>query len=163
MASGQSLIVFGPRANEPPASVPALFGTRNLRPILKFDDATNWSAIFSSILPRSYDGGGLTVYLHVSMTAATTGNTDWDASFERVGDQVLDIDTDSFAGVQSTDDTTVPGTSGLVDVIAIAFTDGAQMDSLLKGEQFRLKVTRDAVSDTASGYAEITKVEIKET
>ena len=80
-----------------------------------------------------------------------------------IGDQQQDIDSDGFAAVQSVDNTTVPATSGNVDVVSIAFTDGAQMDSVAVGESFRLKVTRDAASDTATGDAELVKVEIRET
>ena len=97
------------------------------------------------------------------MTSAEADTVDWDVAFERIGDQQLDIDGDSFAGVQSVDNTTVPGTTGLVDVVSIAFTDGAQMDSIAAGESFRIKVTRDAASDDAAGDAEILFVVVKET
>ncbi len=86
-----------------------------------------------------------------------------DVSIERIGDQVQNIDSDGFAAVNSVDNTVVPGTSGLVDIVNVAFTDGADMDSLAVGEGYRVKVTRDAVSDTAAGDAELRFVEIKET
>jgi len=105
----------------------------------------------------------LTVYIHYAMSSAESGDVDWDVAFERIGDQQLDIDADSFAAVQSVDNTTVPGTSGLVDIVSVAFTDGAQMDSVAVGEGFRMKVTRDAASDTAAGDAELRFVEVKET
>ncbi|KKN45307.1 hypothetical protein LCGC14_0684600, partial [marine sediment metagenome] len=124
---------------------------------------TNESAVFRSVLPTGYAGGGLTVYIHYAMTSAEADTVDWDVAFERIGDQQLDIDGDSFAGVQSVDNTTVPGTTGLVDVVSIAFTDGAQMDSIAAGESFRIKVTRDAASDDATGDAELLFVEIRET
>ena len=162
MASGNTLLFFTPLHNEPPASVPALLGLRNSHPILAFDDSTNWSAVFSAVMPRNYDGGGLTVYIHFAAVAAA-GNVDWDVSFERIGDQQLDIDGDGFAAVQSVDNNNVPGTSGLVDIVNVAFTDGAQMDSIAIGEGFRTKVTRDAASDTAIGYVQIVFLEIKET
>ncbi len=163
MATGNTLVVFMPQCNEPPASNAATFDTRNQHPVLDFDAATNESAVFSSIMPRHYAGGGITVYLHYSMTTAEADTVDWDVAFERVGDQQQDVDSDSFAAVQSVDNTTVPGTSGLVDIVSIAFTNGAQMDSVAVGEKFRLKVTRDAVSDDAAGDAELHAVELKET
>lgn len=162
MASGDTLLIFTPLSNEPPASVPALLDLRNSHPILNFDDSTNWSAVFTAIMPRNYAGGGLTVYIHFA-AVATSGDVDWDVSFERIGDQQQDIDSDGFAAVQSADNTTVPGTSGLVDIVSVAFTNGAQMDSIAVGESFRIKVTRDAVSDTAVGYAQLVAVEIEET
>ena len=164
MASGDTLIIFTPLANEPPTSNYATLDTRNNHPCLDFDASTNESAIFSGIMPQSYAGTtGITVYLHYAMSTATSGDIDWDIALERIGDQQLDIDADSFAAVNSVDNTTVPGTSGNVDIVSIAFTDGADMDSVAAGEAFRLKVTRDAANDTAAGDAELFKVEIRET
>ena len=164
MASGDTLLIFTPLHNEPPATNPATLDTRNQHPVLDFDATTNEDAVFSAVMPRSYAATtGLTVYIHYAMSSATSGDVDWDVAFERIGDQQLDIDADSFAAVQSVDNTTVPGTSGLVDIVSVAFTDGAQMDSVAVGEGFRVKVTRDAASDTATGDAEVLFVEIKET
>jgi len=163
MASGDSLLVFTPQANQPPASNYATLDTRNNHLVLDFDDTTNESTVFSGVMPRHYAGGGLTVYIHYAMTTATSGDVDLDAAFERIGDQQQDIDSDGFAAVNSVDNTTVPGTSGLVDIVNITFTDGADMDSIAVGEAFRLKITRDAASDTASGDLELLTLEIKET
>lgn len=163
MASGDTLVVFTPLNNEPPASNFATLDLRNQHPILDFDDTVNESAVFSSVMPRHYGGGGVTVYIHYAMASAEADTIDWDAAFERIGDQQQDIDVDGFAAVQSVDNTTVPGTSGLVDIVNIAFIDGAQMDSIAVGEGFRLKVIRDAVNDDAAGDAELLFVEIKET
>jgi hypothetical protein len=163
MGSGNSLLIFHPHNNEPGTANYATLDTRNQHPCLDFDDTTNESAIFSGVMPQLYSSGGVTVYLHYAMTSATTNTVDWDVAFERIGDQQQDIDSDGFAAVQSVDNTTVPGTSGNVDVVSIAFTDGAQMDSVAVGESFRLKVTRDAASDDATGDAELVKVEIRET
>ena len=163
MASGDTLLIFEPLANEPPSSNLATFDARNQHPVLDFDDTTNESAVFSAVMPRHYGGGGVTVYLHYSMTSGVAGDVDWDVAFERIGDQQQDIDADGFAAAKSVDDTTVPGTCGLVDVVSVAFTDGAEMDSVAAGEGFRLKIIRDAASDTASGDAELRFVELKET
>jgi len=163
MASGNTLLVFTPLHNEPPSANFATLDTRNLHPVLDFDAATNWSAIFSAVMPRAYDGGGVTVYLHYSMSSAEADTVDWDVAFELIGDQDLDIDGDSFAAVNSVDDTIVPGTTGLVDIVTVAFTNGADMDSVTVGDGFRLIVTRDAASDDAAGDAELVFVELKET
>ena len=163
MASGDTILIFTPLHNEPPTSNPATIDTRNLHPVLDFDASTNEHAVFSAIMPRSYAGGGITVRLHYAMSSATSGDIDWDVAFERIGDQQLDIDADSFAAVNSVDNTTVPGTSGNVDIVDVTFSDGADMDSVAVGEAFRLKVTRDAAADSASGDAELLAVEIKET
>jgi len=163
MAGGDTLIVFTALHNEPPSSNPATFDMRNEHPVLDFDASTNESAVFSGVMPQHYDGGGVTVYIHYAMTSATSNTVDWDVSWERIGDQQQDIDSDSFAAVNSVDNTTVPGTAGNVDVVSVAFTDGADMDSVAAGEGFRLKITRDASSDDAAGDAELLFVELRET
>jgi len=163
MASGDSLLIFTPSMNEPPATNYATLDLRNQHPVLDFDASTNEDAIFSAVMPRNYSGGGVTVYIHYSMSTATSGDIDWDVSFERIGDSVLDIDADSFATAVTVDDTTVPGTSGYVDVVNIVFTDGVVMDSVAASELFRIKVTRATDTGTATGDAELHAVEIKET
>lgn len=163
MASGDPLVVFYPTDNDPPASNPATPDTRNRHRVLDFDATTDESAVFTGFMPPNYGGGGVTVYIHYSMSTATSGDIDWDAQFERIGDQQQDVDSDSFAAVNSTNNTTVPGTSGLVDVVSITFTDGADMDSVGAEELFRLKIIRDASADTATGDAELHLVYIEET
>lgn len=163
MASGDTLLVFTPLHNEPTVSNPATLDTRNQHPVLDFDAGTNESAVFSSVMPQAYGGGGITVYIHYAMSSAVANTIDWDAAFERIGDQQQDLDSDGFAAVNSVDNTTVPGTSGLVDIVSIAFTDGADMDSVQPSESFRLKINRDAVNDDAAGDGELVKVEVRET
>lgn len=164
MATGQTLLVFVPAlCNEPPSSNYATFDTRNGHPVLDFDQSTDEAAIVSGVLPRNYGGNGLTVYLHFAATGITTGNVIWDVSIERVSDSQQDIDSDGFASAQSVT-VAVPGTDGHVKITSVAFTSGAQMDSLAAGEGFRLKVNRDANngSDTAAADAELRWIEIKE-
>ncbi len=163
MSSGDTLLLFTPLHNEPPTSAFATLDTRNSHPTLDFDAAANEDAIFSAVMPQHYGGGGVTVFLHYAMTSAVTLTVDWDVAFERIGDQQLDIDGDSFAAVNSVDNTTVPGTAGFVDIVSVAFTNGADMDSVAVGEAFRLLVRRDAVADDAAGDAELVRVEIRET
>ena len=163
MASGDTLLTFHPYNNEPPVANYATLDLRNLHPVLDFDDTTNEFAVFSAIMPRNYAGGGITAYIHYSMETAEVDTVDWDLAFERIGDEQLDIDGDDFAAVRSADNTTVPGTTGLVDIVSIAFTNGAEMDSVAVGELFRIKINRDASSDDASDDAELHAVELKET
>ena len=165
MASGNSLLQFSPLDNEPPSASFATLDTRNLHPCLDFDGAADESAVFTGIMPRSYAGGGITVYIHFAATSATSGNVVWNAAFERIGDGSQDIDSDGFASAQAVTHAT-SGTSGNVEIAAITFTDGAQMDSVAVGELFRLKITRDAdnASDTVDATdVELVAVELKET
>jgi hypothetical protein len=164
MASGNTLLVFTALANEPPATAYATLDLRNNHPVLNFDATTNESAVFRGVLPRHYGGGGITVYLHVAFASATTNEARFDVSFERIGDAQQNIDSDGFASAQSVD-VTAPATSGNVKIANIAFTNGAQIDSIAAGEMFRLKVTRDAsnVNDDATGDAQLIAIELKET
>lgn len=163
MASGDLLAKFTAHSNQPPASAYATPDVRNGRLVLDFDAATDESAVFGDVLPPSYDGGGLTVKVHCMHSSATSGSSRWQAQIER---QNTDQDSDSFAAAQSAA-AAANGTSGILSTASIAFTDGAQMDSLAAGEPFLLKVTRDANGDSgtddATGDAELQYVEVYET
>lgn len=162
MASGDTLLIFIPQCNEPPAATFATFDTRNQHPVLDF--ALNEIGVFSGVMPRHYGGGGITVYLHYAMTSAEANDIKLETYFERIGDAQQDLDSDGFAAAQNSGDITVPGASGNVDIIPTTHTDGGQMDSVAVGEGFRLKVKRIAVAGTdADGDLELRFVEIKET
>jgi len=163
MATGNTLLQFGPLHNEPPTSNYATFDLRNGHPVLDFDDTTQEAAIFTAVLPRHYSGGGITVYIHWAATSATSGTGGWDISFERIGDGQQDIDSDGFASAQTVTAATVPATSGNVKITNVAVTDGANIDSIAIGETFRLRVRRDVANDTATGDLELVGIELKET
>lgn len=161
MASGDTLITLLPYNNEPPTANYATFDTRNQHPVL--DHALTEISIFTCVMPRSYAGGGTENYIHYAMTSAVANDIKLNTYFERIGDQQQDLDADGFAAAQNTGDITVPGTSGLVDIVSTTHTDGAQMDSVAVGESFRLKVERVAVAGTdAAGDLEIVAIEIVE-
>jgi len=164
MASGNTLIVFTPRCNEPPSSNAATPDVRNGHPVLDFDDTTDEAAVFSGVMPRHYAGGGVTVYATGSWTSDTTNThtSQLEVSFERIGDAQQDVDADGFAAAKDLT-LTVPATSGLTDVGSVAFADGAEMDQVAAGELFRLKLALDASDSTHTGDFELHAVEIKET
>lgn len=163
MASGDTLLIFTPLSNEPPNSNYATLDLRNNHPVLDFIDSTYRKAFFTSVLPRSYTGGGLTIIIWFAMSSANNGNVLWKTAIERIA-EVLNIEADGFAGYVAQIQA-VAGTSGIVAKAEIEFTDGAAMDNLEAGELFRFEVRRDGGegSDTASGDAELLAVEIKET
>jgi hypothetical protein len=167
VASGETLLIFSPLNNEPPASAYATLDTRNSHPVLDFDGSTDEEAVFSGILPRFYAGGGLTVTTYWAFTSATSGNLRVQADIERIDTSSLDIDADSFTGTFQSAGGSAPGTSGQVIAVAITFSSGAQMDSLAAGENFRLKIRRDADgtsgTDDITTDAELVGIEIKET
>jgi hypothetical protein len=157
---------FRPGDNEAPAAAFATADTRNAHPVLDFDGATDEEAVFTAVLPASYRSNGLTVDTFWSFTSATSGSLRVQAAIERIDASGLDIDADSFAAFQSAGGT-APATSGMVIVVSVAFTSGAQMDSLVAGELFRLKIRRDADgtsgTDDIATDAELLAVVVKET
>ena len=164
MASGNTLVVFAPYANEPPATIYATLDTRNGHPTLDFDGSADEEAVFTGVMPAHYGGGGVTVKVHVAFTSATSGTANVEVSFERITGQ--DIDADGFATM--TDGSVTPnGTSGIETVLSINFANGAAMDSVVAGDLFRLKVRRDADgtngTDDITTDAELLAVHIKET
>lgn len=163
MASGATLAIFTALSNNPPASNPATLNLRNGTPVLEFDPTTQEIAIFLGVLPRHYAGGGITVYVHFAAKVDVTNTIGWDVAFERIGAGVQDLDADGFASAKTITAVTVPGIAGFVDIQNVAFTNGAEMDSLAVGEAYRLRVRRDVANDTAAGDAQLLAVELKET
>lgn len=166
MATGNTLCVFGPQDNEPPAASFATLDLRNSHPVLDFDGAADEEAVFTSVLPTQYSGLGLDINTWWSFTSATSGSLRVQAALERIDVSSLDIDADSFASFGSAGGT-APGTSGQVIKVTVALTDGANMDSLAAGEAFRLKIRRDADgtsgTDDIASDAELVAVVIEET
>lgn len=166
MAAGNTLVVFTAQHNMPPASNPATPDVRNALLVLDFDPTTDEFAIFAGVLPRHYAGGGLTIHLHVMASSATSGASRWEVGIERHQAGTDDSDSDSFATAQSVGITAV-SPSGTEVVGSVAFTSGAQMDSLAAGERFRIQVRRDANgttgTDDMAGDAELVAIEIRET
>lgn len=135
-----------PQANEPPASNFATIFARNGHPGLSFDGDV--CAVWTFVLPNTYGGGGVTVDFW-SVSSATSGDIDWDGSWERIS-TTQDIDSDSFATAVSANNNNNNGTSGIPTKVSIAFTDGAQMDSCAAGELCRFRLCRDESSDTTA-------------
>ena len=160
MASGDTLCAWNAQAGIPPAANYATQDTRNNHPVLDFDAATAETIYFEDLLPTNYGGGGITVEIYWTASTATSGDVIWSGAVERLNAGGTDIDTDSFAGEQNAAAVTTSGTSGIINVSTITFTDGAQMDSVAAGDAFRFQLQRKAAdgSDTMSGDAELLAV-----
>lgn len=158
----KTLITFSPLCNEPPSTNYATIDFRNSHPVLDFDASTDESAVFTGIMPRTYNGGTLSVIIMWSATSATTGSVRWQAFIEKIEENSLDIDSDSFDSGSSAGET-VPGVSGKSAYTQI---DLNSVSGLEKGSLFRLKITRDADgttgTDDATGDAELLSVELLE-
>jgi uncharacterized phosphosugar-binding protein len=149
--------VFAATDNQPPATAFATLDTRNSIAVLDFDDATDESAVFVSIIPEAASlGSGLKIRLHWMATSATSGDVVWDVSLERM---TTDLDSDSFDTIAS-GTAAANGTSGILTVTEITLTT---IDSVTAGDGYRLKVTRDANngSDTMTGDAELVLAEVR--
>ena len=147
------LATFTALANQPPAASFATFDTRNSFPFLSFSGTVDAEAVFGGVFPNHYAGGGITVDLYIRFTSATTGTANVEVSLEN--DESLDIDSDSFATM--TDVSVTPNaTAGVVTIASINFADGSAMDSIGAGDEFRIKVRRDA--DGTNGTDDITTV-----
>jgi len=135
----------------------------NNQPVLEFDAAAIETTLLSGVLSSAYAGGGVTVTLIWTSATATSGDCMWASAIERqpVGHP---IGTDDFAAGQTVT-ATAPGTAGTLVYTTIAFTHGAQMDSLAVGERFRMWVSRSATngSDTMTGDARLVAVSLRET
>lgn len=162
MATGDTLLIFTPLHNSPPSSNYATWNVRNTTPVLEFDTTTQEAAVFVGVLPRNYSGAGITVSVHWAAASATSGTIGWDVAFERIGDSQQDLDSDGFATAQTITATTVPGTSGHVDITSVAITHGDDLDNIAIGETFRLRVRRDVSNDNAAGDAQLIAVHLRE-
>jgi hypothetical protein len=162
-ASGDTLFIATPQANQPPSTNYATLNTRNGHLVLEFDTTTQETAIFSGKMPRNYAGGNLTVYVSWMAATATTGTGGWGVTFERDAAAGDDMDADSFATEQIVTAATVDGTSGKISVTNVVCTAGAAgTDSIAAGEDFRIRIRRDVATDTATGDLQLLSVEIKE-
>ena len=121
------------------------------RHVVTFDASSNEDAIFTvPSFPSFQSDATLKVKLHCIMTSATSGDVDLDVAVEAItaADSVdLDAAT-SFDTANSTNNTTVPGTAGHLFDVTVTLTN---KDSVAAGDYVRIKLTRDASSDTATG------------
>ena len=132
--------------------------------VLDFDAASVEYADFKIALPSNYAGGGLTLAIIISMSSATSGNVVLEAAFRRCDDGNEELDQSHTYDYNSVT-VAVAAAVGKAVYATIAFTDGADMDSLAAGEMGMLRIRRkaDDGSDTAAGDAELQMVIGKET
>lgn len=165
MASGDDLATLGQNDFYPPPSGTAAAqpDVRNGHPIWDFDAATEESIDTESIMPATYDGGGIYIDIYWMASTATSGTCRWLAQLERHQEDAQDLDSDGFASAQSAEEAPASA-AGEIQVSRISFTDGAQMDSVVAGDHYRLRVARDSdhANDTMSGDAEVIAVRVIE-
>lgn len=143
-----------------PAQFAVITGTSPDSWVVAFDDATNETVVLTLMMPQAYAAGTLTLVLQLAMASATSGDVDVDVSVEARDIAGNDpVNADSFDTVNSVDNTSVPGTALLGFEVEVTLTN---KDSVAAGDRVRLKITRDAASDTASGDMYLLSAEIRE-
>lgn len=159
-AEGGSKIVRNWRSSDAsfPAANYAGLATRNAHPVLTFDTTTGETCYFYGVIPDNYNGEGLTFELWYC-SPATTGTIGWLVALEKLDG--LDIDADSFAADQTITAATVSGTAGTVQSSTVNIADGTAMDSLVAGDSFRLRLTRNVANDTAADDAQVLQAELR--
>ena len=152
--------VFTPNSAEYPSSNFPQLTFVNRRPVLAFDASTNETAYWSGVVPDGWTGT-ITAKIFYIMASATTGDVDVDVAVEAISDaDAVDLDAGtSFDTANSTDNTTVPGTAGYMDVVSVTLTNN---DSSAAGDLVRFSLTRDASSDTAAGDMYVLAMEIQD-
>lgn len=123
--------------------------------VFDFDASTIEYMDFYGRLSDRYASTGITLKFSWRGKAGTSGNVVWQAAIRRLNSAETFSSSHSYSAQSSTD--AVSGTLTRPSETTIAFTDGAQMDSLAAGEPFVLRVWRDATngSDTLTGDAQM--------
>ena len=112
-------------------------------------------------MPSEFALGGIDVTIIWSVTTATTGTAQFDVSWERMDDEGLDLDADSFATAVSGTGT-APATDGALQYTTVSFGSG-QLDGIQPNEAFRLKVARNnTVGSNIAADCEVRRVFVRE-
>lgn len=126
-----------------------------------FDAATDETVHLMGVAPQGLTGT-LTLVVFYRMASATSGNIYFRAAVEAItpGD-ALDTDASSSFDTINTGNGAVPATAGYVSSISITLTNA---DSIAAGDMFRIELGRDAdnASDTATGDAQVLRVELRD-
>lgn len=163
MASGDPVVKV--LQSMPPATSNAVEGVRaggstpaENTPIWRFADSGQLYMDFLCQL-KGYAGGGITLTLPWMAATATSNAARWGAAFRRIQDDAEDLDTSQTYDYNYVTDTTASA-AGEVSYPTIAFTDGADMDSVADGELFILRITRTPAdaADTLAQEAQLLAV-----
>ena len=161
MASGDVLSKFTAMNNDYQGSNPATPGGVGARTVMEFDQTTDEFGEFGDSMDSRYEGSGITVTCWC-WTSATTGNAAIEAAIVRqnAGDNI----SDAFTAVNTSGAVAVPGVANQIFTITITFTDGADMDSVTKGDPFRIRINRDTgIGSNVAADLILDRTEISET
>lgn len=173
MASGNVLDRLSPQSWSPTNTVPAQTTTilgastpAEVIPVLAFDTSTVEYADFHNlVMPPHYGGGGVTLTIF-SSCGTTTGGIAWEVAFRRIADDAEDLDTTAQTYDYNTlAIATLPSAVGEITVDTLTFTNGADMDSVVAGDLYTLRIRRATgnATDTATTDAFLHAIVISET
>jgi len=171
MAAGDTLLILTARDGVPTATAAAahaIFAGAATPgegvPVIAFDSGTDENVDFTCVMPRHYAGGGITLTL-IWASTQTSNACVWNAAFRAVPDDAEDVNTTAHSYDFNAVTATTASAAGEFAYDTIAFTDGADMDSVAAGEMFILRVKRDADngSDNLTGDAYLAAIEVRET
>lgn len=156
---------FTPLDNQPQTSAFATLDTRDSGvAVLDFDATALEAATFLGVLPEAaVTTNGLKI--RIAWTADTVTNTDavvWGVQFQRI-DTTTDLDTDAFSNTV-TATAAASGTAGVPVITEITVTGTAALDSIVAGDFYRIRISRDgtAASDALTADACLVGVEIRD-
>ena len=168
MASSDTLFVFTPRDNVPPASAFATLDTfaaaTGLREVLDFDgQAANESAIFSGVWPSNYAGGGVNGIIDYSLDGTDAQDVQFEISIEVVqDDDDQDAGGQDFGAATDITDTPATNTANYNNRTVAGAISHANCGSPAIGDRMRLKVTRDYDHAANTDDVQLHAVHIKE-
>lgn len=167
MASGDTLFIFTVGHNDPPstnyATEDVIAATEGIRRVLDFvgsGGSADEVAIFEGVWPSWYDGGGVTIKLHVSTDGTSTGEVQWEVSVETTGDG------EGAAGAgfgTPTDITVTPSGTANVEEIVSGNVSHVNCGSPATGETARFNIARDHDHATNTDDGQLHSVEVLET
>jgi hypothetical protein len=157
------ILSLRPQFGIPTATNYATLGLRNRFPVLQFDDTADESIVFSPLMPQAYNSGDIKLILRTSGATAISGAAKVSVALERIGDGQQDIDSDGFTDYHG-QVVSIPAISGHVNDTEVKFSSGVDMDSIVAGEKFRVKVTRFGSdgNDDMSGDLELHNIDLVE-
>jgi len=170
MASGDTLFILGPKQADPTvtlsAQLTAIEGASTPKeqyPVYAFDSASSEYIDFHLVMPEHYAAGGLTIEVHTG-SASTSNTYRFEAALRRIEDDTDDIEvshTYAFNGVTITPASVV----GETTIENITFTNGSDMDSVVAGNKFVLRLYRDHdhAGDTMAALAYLHHLHVQET
>lgn len=171
MASGDTLFIFLPLENEPPATNPAtpdlITAADGLRDVLDFigsGGSADEVAIFSGFWPSWYGGGGIDFFVDYSTDGTSVGAVQWEGSAEILQDaDDQDAGGQNFGTATDVTDTPSTATANILDRTAAGVISHANCGSPAVGDRMRFKLARDHDHATNTDDAQLAGIYITET